>query len=137
MEPIQDVKRLSEFVGNNVQVWPPHVTTHVLYAQANRLAETIQAAPQARFTPILSHGQQPFLLTADVVHQRQVRVPPRPSDLIYAKSCHVGQIPMRQTPLNRVLNGPAHAVPGRTEYRANLAPAQPLGPGRQVPAVGG
>jgi hypothetical protein len=44
---------------------------------------------------------------------------------------------MRHTPLNRVFNSPAHAVLGREEYRANLAPAQPLGPGRQVPAVGG
>ncbi len=48
---------MAEFVSDHVQVRLPHVTTHVLHSQADRLAETIQAAPQARFAPIRSDGE--------------------------------------------------------------------------------
>ena len=72
-----------------------------------------------------------FVCAADVVHERQIRVPAGPGDLVHAQGRHPAQVPMRQAPLDRVLHRPADAVPRRAEDRADLAPAQPLGPGRQ------
>src|SRR5262249_40851588 len=61
---------------------------------------------------------------------------PAPRHLVDPQRRQPAEVPVRQAPFDSMPHRPADAVPRRPEDRGHLAPAQPLGPGRQEPAVG-
>src|SRR5512143_3764255 len=72
MEPVQDVNRLTQVLGDHVEVRLPHIAAHELHLLTGRFPETFQARTKAGLGPLLGHGQQPSCLSTDVVNQRQI-----------------------------------------------------------------
>ena len=128
---------MAERVGDHVQVRPPHVTAHVFHSQAG---------PGGRDYPGSTRRLASVRFSA-TANSRFVLRPRSYTNVRYAwpRDQAISSTPkaVRRSdldapdPLDRVLHGTAHAVPGRAEDRADFAPAQPLGQGRRMPAVRG
>ena len=137
VETVQNVDGRLQLLGDHVQVGLPHIATDKTDRLTGLVAEGLEEPPQTLLRPLFGHPQQPLHPLLDLIHQRQVMVPPLPLDLVYADGLDPSQILMQHAPENRLFHRLEHVSPGGVEDRGHLLPGQMFGPACQEPAVTG
>ena len=136
VEPIQDMNGLAGLFRNDLQVWPPHVTTDILQRLAMLRAEPPEESQERSDGSLLPDPQQSLARGVNLVDQGQVLMPPLPLDLIDADGADTSKIHVRPSPGHGHVHRPKNVVPTDVESLGDLLPAQPLGPPRQKPGIG-
>ena len=136
VKAVQDMDGLAGLLGDDLEVGFPHIAADEEQLCRPFLAERPEEAQQGFDGPILSHPQQALAFAVDLVNHGKVLVTSLPENLIDSDGLHVGQIPVRQAPLDRPFHGLEDLLPGRAEGDGGFLPRKPFGPGRQKLHVG-
>lgn len=69
METIQNMNRLAGFLGNDFQIWLPHVRTNEKQLCRSLFAECPEKPEQRFDSPILANPEKPFTVIVDLIHK--------------------------------------------------------------------
>ena len=75
-------------------------------------------------------------MAVDLIDQRQVALPAAARELVDADGLDVGEVAVREAPVDGHAHGPMDGVPGGGERGGDLLPGQALGPPGEEPGVG-
>jgi len=131
VEAIQDVQHAFRLLRDHRHVIAPHVRANELQPCERSFWDHVEESSQTFLRSVLGHVQQTPTIRIDLVHQRQVLVPPAVGDFIDADRFNFPDFPMNHALMDDPLHRPKHRVPTRAEDRRGLLPTEPLGPGRE------
>jgi len=89
VKAVEHVEGLGQHLGDDVEVWLPHVGAHDLDVLATLLAEVLEEAAQGVGLAVLEHAEQALTALVDLVNQRHVVMALAVGDLIDAESLDV------------------------------------------------
>ena len=75
-------------------------------------------------------------MRVDLIDQGQVALPATARELVHADGLDVGEVAVREAPVDGHAHGTIDGVPGGGERRGDLLPRQTLGPPGEEPSVG-
>ena len=75
-------------------------------------------------------------MAVDLIDQRQVALPAAAREFVDADGLDVGEVAVREAPVDGHAHGPMDGVPGRGERRGHFLPRQAFGPPGEEPGVG-
>jgi len=134
MKAIQDMQRVADLPGNDVEVGFPHVAANKPQALDHFRSEGFQTVPQTGLRPARADPQQPLAMPVDLINHRQ-KVGAFPAlaamDLVHADRLDPFQFAVGQPPLHEPLDRAVNRFPTRAEDSRRFAPRQPSRPAGQ------
>ena len=89
MKSIQDMNRLTGYLGNHLQIGFPHVAANETNPGRSFWAELLKERTQGFLGPLLTDPEQSPTAGINLIDQSQVLRPLAPGNLIEADSCYV------------------------------------------------
>jgi hypothetical protein len=130
VEEVEHLQGLPNLLRDHVEVRLPHIAAHETDAGPDVVGECLEESSQALLSALMRHPEQ-SLATGNLVDEREIGMAAAPLDLVHADRLDAREIPVSQSPQDRMFNQAKHVIPARVEGHCRIHPRQPLGPAGQ------
>src|SRR5882757_5502404 len=131
VKAVQYMDRVTDALLDDLQIWLPHIRTHVLDKVGSTVSEHVEELRKGLACPLLSDPKQTHASLVDLIDQSQIIVVLLPLYLVDANGSNSIQAPVLQAPINNVLDRIEHLLPGCLKAFGDICPRQYLCPARK------